>query len=124
MPAAPVARPQCVACGPGPSTKLGTPCSRGFGLVAPTWPVAYGGLDIPPAIARRIEREHAPYNLGRLNPLGLNRAAPALFAYGTDEQCAGYLPPIVRNESVVPALERAGGGLRPRVARRTGRPRR
>ena len=26
----------------------------------------------------------APYNLGRLNPLGLNLAAPALFAYQRD----------------------------------------
>jgi alkylation response protein AidB-like acyl-CoA dehydrogenase len=38
------------------------------------------------------------FNLGRLNPLGLNNAAPALFAYGSDEQRLRYLPPIVRNE--------------------------
>ena len=40
----------------------------------------------------------APYNLGRLNPLGLNSAAPALFAYGTEEQRLRFLPPLVRNE--------------------------
>jgi alkylation response protein AidB-like acyl-CoA dehydrogenase len=70
------------------------------GLVVPTWPVAYGGLDVSPAIARAIEAELGPYNLGRLNPLGLNLAAPALFAHGTEEQRLRFLPPIVRNEEV------------------------
>src|SRR3954449_11110369 len=68
------------------------------GLVVPTWPVAYGGLDVSPDVARAIDLELRPYNLGRLNPLGLNNAAPALFAYGTEEQRLRYLPPIVRNE--------------------------
>jgi len=70
------------------------------GLVAPTWPVAYGGLDVSPAVARAIEAELRPYNLGRLNPLGLNLAAPALFAHGTEAQRARFLPRIVRNEEV------------------------
>jgi alkylation response protein AidB-like acyl-CoA dehydrogenase len=68
------------------------------GLVAPTWPVAYGGLDVAPEVARAIESVLRPYNLGRLNPLGLNLAAPALFAHGTEEQRLRFLPPIVRNE--------------------------
>jgi alkylation response protein AidB-like acyl-CoA dehydrogenase len=42
----------------------------------------------------------APYNLGRLNPLGLHVAAPALFAHGTEEQRLRFLPPMVRNEEV------------------------
>jgi alkylation response protein AidB-like acyl-CoA dehydrogenase len=70
------------------------------GLVAPTWPVEYGGLDLTPAAARAVEAELAPFNLGRLNPLGLNLAAPALFAFGTEEQRLRFLPPIVRNEEV------------------------
>jgi alkylation response protein AidB-like acyl-CoA dehydrogenase len=70
------------------------------GLVVPTWPVAYGGLDVSPAVARAIEAELRPFNLGRLNPLGLNLAAPALFAHGTEEQRLRFLPPIVRNEEV------------------------
>src|SRR4029079_670273 len=45
-----------------------------------------------------VEAILAPYNLGRLNPLGLNSAAPALFAYGTEEQRLRFLPPLVRNE--------------------------
>ena len=68
------------------------------GLVAATWPRAYGGLDLSPDAARRVEQELGPFNLGRLNPLGLNLAAPALFAHGTEEQRLRFLPPIGRNE--------------------------
>jgi alkylation response protein AidB-like acyl-CoA dehydrogenase len=70
------------------------------GLVVPTWPVEYGGLGVAPKVARAIETELAPFNLGRLNPLGLNLAAPALFAHGSERQRLRYLPPIVRNEEV------------------------
>ena len=70
------------------------------GLVAPTWPVAYGGLGLSVAQARAVEACLAPFNLGRLNPLGLNLAAPALFAHGTEDQRLRFLPPIVRNEEV------------------------
>ena len=68
------------------------------GLVVPTWPREHGGLDLAPAVAVRIEQLLRPYNLGRLNPLGLNLAAPALFAHGTGEQRRRFLPPIVLNE--------------------------
>ena len=68
------------------------------GLVVATWPVAYGGLDLTPAQARVAEAVLAPYNLGRLNPLGLNVTAPALFTYGTEDQRLRFLPPLVRNE--------------------------
>ena len=70
------------------------------GLAVATWPVAYGGLDLAPAVARAVEAELAPFNLGRLNPLGLNLAAPALFAHGTEEQRLRFLPPMVRNEEI------------------------
>jgi alkylation response protein AidB-like acyl-CoA dehydrogenase len=76
------------------------PVFAASGLVAPTWPVEYGGAGLTPAEARTVEIELAPYNLGRLNPLGLSLAAPALFAFGTEEQRLRYLPPIVRNEEV------------------------
>ena len=70
------------------------------GLVVPTWPIAYGGLDLTPPAARAADAELRRYNLGRLNPLGLNLAAPALFACGTEEQRRRFLPPLVRNEEV------------------------
>jgi alkylation response protein AidB-like acyl-CoA dehydrogenase len=68
------------------------------GLAVATWPVPYGGLDLTPAQARVAEAGLAPFNLGRLNPLGLNTAAPALFAFGTENQRLRFLPPLVRNE--------------------------
>src|SRR5271156_6522544 len=70
------------------------------GLVAATWPRAYGGLDLSRDAARRVEQELSPFNLGRLNPLGLNLAAPALFAHGTEDQRLRFLPPIVRAEEI------------------------
>ena len=49
-------------------------------------------------VARAIESALAPLRLTRLNPLGLNNAAAALFSHGSDEQRLRFLPPIVRNE--------------------------
>jgi alkylation response protein AidB-like acyl-CoA dehydrogenase len=73
------------------------PTFAASGLVVPTWPFAYGGLDLEPAVARRAEALLSPLGLGRLNPLGLNLCAPALFAHGTEEQRLRYLPPIIDN---------------------------
>lgn len=68
------------------------------GLVVPTWRPEHGGLDVANDIARAIEAVLAPLRLNRLNPLGLNNTAAALFSHGTDEQRQRFLPPIVRNE--------------------------
>src|SRR5436309_6166876 len=68
------------------------------GLVVATWPVEYGGLDLSPEQARVAEQLLTPFNLGRLNPLGLSAVAPPLFAYGTEDQRLRFLPPLVRNE--------------------------
>ncbi len=76
------------------------PVFAASGLVAPTWPVEYGGAGLTPTEARVVESELAPYNLGRLNPLGLSLAAPALFSFGTEEQRLRFLPPIVRAEEI------------------------
>jgi alkylation response protein AidB-like acyl-CoA dehydrogenase len=74
------------------------PVFAASGLVVPTWALAYGGLDASAEVARAIDVELRPFNLGRLNPLGLNNAASALYAYGTEEQRLRFLPPMVRNE--------------------------
>ncbi|KUI35957.1 acyl-CoA dehydrogenase [Mycobacterium sp. IS-1590] len=68
------------------------------GLVAPTWRPEHGGLGIGNDVARAIDSVLAPLRLTRLNPLGLNNAAAALFSHGTEEQRRRFLPPIVRNE--------------------------
>ncbi|MGE2725358.1 acyl-CoA dehydrogenase family protein [Mycolicibacterium pulveris] len=68
------------------------------GLVAPTWLPEHGGLGVGNDVARAIEGVLAPLRLTRLNPLGLNNAAAALFSHGTEEQRLRFLPPIVRNE--------------------------
>lgn len=68
------------------------------GLVVPTWDRAYGGLGLRPETARAVEEVLAPLRLRRLNPLGLNNAAAALFTHGTEGQRLRFLPPIVRNE--------------------------
>jgi alkylation response protein AidB-like acyl-CoA dehydrogenase len=68
------------------------------GLAVATWPAEYVGLDLTPDQARVAEDVLAPFNLGRLNPLGLNSAAPALFAHGTEEQRLRFLPPMVRDQ--------------------------
>lgn len=68
------------------------------GLAVATWPVAYGGLDLSNEQARVVESVIGPLNLGRLNPLGLNNTASALFAFGTEEQRLRFLPPMVRND--------------------------
>jgi len=68
------------------------------GLVAAGWEVRYGGLAWPRPVARAVEQYTARYHLPRLNPLGLNLAAPALFGYGTEQQRLRFLPPIARAE--------------------------
>jgi len=68
------------------------------GLVVPTWLPAHGGLGITNDVARAIEPALAPLRLTRLNPLGLNNVAAALFSHGSEEQRLRFLPPIVRNE--------------------------
>jgi alkylation response protein AidB-like acyl-CoA dehydrogenase len=76
------------------------PTFAASGLVVPQWEPEYGGLGWTRVLARAAETALAPFHLPRLNPLGLNLTAPALFAHGTEEQRLRFLPPIVRNEQV------------------------
>jgi alkylation response protein AidB-like acyl-CoA dehydrogenase len=70
------------------------------GLVAAGWEVRYGGLGWTRETASTVEQLTGRYHLPRLNPLGLNLAAPALFAHGTEEQRLRFLPPIVRADEL------------------------
>ena len=96
--AAPQGRAAIRAVRPRADYEAWYPTFAGSGLAVATWPVEYLGLELVPAQARVAEEILGPYNLGRLNPLGLNSAAPALFAHGTEEQRRRFLPPLVRNE--------------------------
>ena len=94
------------------------PTFANAGLVVPMWPRDYGGLGVKSRVARAVDAELAPLNLGRLNVLGLNLA-------GTDDPgvgnggAEGALPAADRAQrgDLVPALQRAGRGVGPRVAR-------
>lgn len=68
------------------------------GLVVPMWEPVHGGLGVGKEVARAIDAALAPLRLHRLNPLGLNNAAAALFSHGTEAQRQRFLPPMVRNE--------------------------
>lgn len=70
------------------------------GLVAAGWDVEHGGLGWSRDVIRAVDTVLAPYHLPRLNPLGLNLAAPALFAHGTEEQRRRFLPAIVRADEI------------------------
>ena len=74
------------------------PVYAASGLVVPTWLPEHGGLGVGKDVARAIEAVLQPLRLTRLNPLGLNNAAAALFSHGTEDQRLRFLPPIVRNE--------------------------
>jgi alkylation response protein AidB-like acyl-CoA dehydrogenase len=70
------------------------------GLAVAGWPADCGGLGWERRLVKAGEQALAAYHLPRLNPLGLNLAAPALFSYGTEEQRRRHLPPMVANERV------------------------
>ncbi len=74
------------------------PAYAASGLVVPTWARDHGGLGVGTDVAGAIDDLLRPLRLTRLNPLGLNNAAAALFSHGTEEQRRRFLPPIVRNE--------------------------
>ncbi len=89
------------------------------GLATPTWPREHGGLGLSPAAAGGVAEAVLQYRVGRrmTDFVGLALAGPTILAHGTPEQKARFLGPLPRAEHrVVPAVQRAGCGLRPRGA--------
>lgn len=74
------------------------PAFAASGLVVPTWSPEYGGLGVGKEVAHAIDEVLRPLRLTRLNPLGLNNVAAALFSHGSEEQRLRFLPAIVRNQ--------------------------
>ena len=71
--------------------------AKGWGV--PTWPTEVGGGGLSPTQARVLQQEMA--RIGVTNPImgmGPGMFGATLLEYGTDDQKARHLPPIVRGE--------------------------
>ena len=88
------------------------------GLVVPTWPVPYGGLDLPAASRAGRRRRAAPVQPRPAQPA---RPQPlrARAVRVRDRGAAAAVPPAHRAQrrGVVPAVQRARRGIGSRVAR-------
>jgi alkylation response protein AidB-like acyl-CoA dehydrogenase len=70
---------------------------KGWGT--PTWPKQYGGGGLTPAEARVLQQELN--RAGAYNPIGgmgVMMFGPTLLEYGTEDQKAEHIPPIVRGD--------------------------
>ncbi|MEJ5254090.1 MAG: acyl-CoA dehydrogenase family protein [Acidimicrobiales bacterium] len=71
------------------------------GHAAPGWPRAWGGRDAGVleqiAHAEELAAADAP---GPVNAIGIPNIAPAIMAFGTPEQQARYLPPMLRGDEI------------------------
>jgi alkylation response protein AidB-like acyl-CoA dehydrogenase len=71
------------------------------GYAAIAWPVEYGGRGAgvmeQVVWAEELHRASAP---GPVNVLGIPNIAPAIMAYGTDEQKRRFLPPMLRGDEI------------------------
>ena len=69
------------------------------GWTAPTWPREYGGGGLSRAEAKVLSEELQRIRARpALESFGISMLGPALLKYGTEEQKARFLPPIVRGE--------------------------
>lgn len=68
------------------------------GWAASDWPVEYGGCDWTLTQRYIFNRELALADAPALSPMGIRMVAPAIIAFGTDEQKAFYLPRILSGE--------------------------
>jgi len=70
------------------------------GLIAPAWPVEYGGMGLAAAkhiiYLEEMDRAGCPW----MNEQGTMNVGPALIIHGTEEQRAKYLPRILSGEDV------------------------
>lgn len=68
--------------------------------IAPAWPKEYGGMALSPDKMIAYIEEQERYGVGRPPDQGLVMLGPILFRFGTPEQKAKYLPPILAGEHV------------------------
>lgn len=70
------------------------------GWIAPAWPRVFGGMALPPDKLIAFIEEQEQYGVGRAPDQGLVMLGPILIRYGTPEQQARWLPPILSGEHV------------------------
>lgn len=68
------------------------------GWAAPAWPVEYGGCDWSVAQHYIWSRECATAGAPPISPGGIQMCAPALLAFGTEEQKSFYLPRMLSGQ--------------------------
>ncbi|MDI6029190.1 acyl-CoA dehydrogenase [Corticibacterium sp. UT-5YL-CI-8] len=68
------------------------------GWLAPAWPREHGGMDLSPAKQVIFMEEREASGVLRPAEMGMYMLGPVLMRYGTDEQKAKYLPPIVNGD--------------------------
>jgi len=71
------------------------------GYVGLTWPVEYGGRGLPPTyqgvFLEESARADAPAHVG---VIGLGMAGPTIIAWGSEEQKARFLPPLLAGDEI------------------------
>ncbi|MGO8856819.1 MAG: acyl-CoA dehydrogenase family protein [Steroidobacteraceae bacterium] len=73
-------------------------CSKGWG--APHWPVRWGGTDWSPLRKHIFYEEMYRADGPDFGWQGTHMMAPVLFAFGTEEQCARFAPPMLSGKHV------------------------
>ncbi|MCX6022127.1 MAG: acyl-CoA dehydrogenase family protein [Chloroflexi bacterium] len=71
------------------------------GWLAPTWPKEQGGGGLTVAHQIVLEEELGDRHIPAVGDLGLTLGAPAINAWGNEEQKQRFLPPILKGEIVV-----------------------
>src|SRR5215211_4386727 len=71
-----------------------------LGWSVPAWPREYGGMGLSHRQQAVLNEELAYYRVPGPDFIAVNYVGPTLMLYGTDEQKARYLPPIVAGDEV------------------------
>ena len=71
------------------------------GWAAPTWPGEYAGAGLAPSQARIVNEELNRFQVPRSwNIIGIGMGGPTILQWGTEEQKAKYLLPMVQNKEI------------------------
>ncbi|MBP7705308.1 MAG: acyl-CoA dehydrogenase family protein [Caulobacter sp.] len=68
------------------------------GWAAVNWPVEHGGPGFTPSQAYIYNMEMSLAGAPRSSPMGLTMVAPVIMAFGSEEQKAQHLPPILQSD--------------------------